>query len=214
MVDLTVAMMKPAAFACVVILILSLASAVSAAGTLPEITSPQSDDVLRGQVSIIAHTAIEDFATAEISFAYDSADNPAWFPIATMNTPIENGEIAVWDTTTISDGDYRLRLLVTRTDGTSAEVMVDHLYVRNYSPIGTTIPQQTTQELASDPGLANPQPSATPQLALPTPVTLPANPAAVTPLAVRWVLFVGGALGGLSLLLLAIYRAARHMLSR
>ena len=45
------------------------------------ITSPASNDVLRGQVNIIGSTNAPDFVSAQLDFAYASDSTGTWFPI-------------------------------------------------------------------------------------------------------------------------------------
>lgn len=149
--------------------------------TSPVITSPTAGQVLQGQVAIAGTTDIPNFASAEIAFAYASDSSNTWFVIQTMTQPIADGVIATWDTTSITDGDYVLRLRVNLLDGTFQDVTVP-VQVRNYTALPTPLPTAT----ATQPALQIPTPiliaaSATPTpLSLPTPTTLPPNPAALT----------------------------------
>ena len=59
-----------------------------------------------------------------------------------MDQPVENGLLARWDTTTITDGEYQLKLVLNKNDGTSENVLVAPIYVRNYSiePTSAVVP--------------------------------------------------------------------------
>jgi hypothetical protein len=46
--------------------------------------------------------------------------------------------LAKWDTTTITDGIYRLKLSVTTTNGTINEVVVEQVTVMNYTHAAAT----------------------------------------------------------------------------
>ncbi len=176
------------------ILLLSPGSSVLAQGETPSppaetpgeavgelaIQSPLAGQALQGTVSISGTTAIAGFQSAEIDFAY--ADNPlnTWFLIAQSQTPIENGELAQWDTTTITDGVYSLRLTVTLSDGSQQSVTISGLRVRNYTPIETNTPIPISPTNTPVPGdtavpTITPTPTITPIPPSATP--LPPNPA-------------------------------------
>jgi hypothetical protein len=148
------------------------------------IASPKSGDVLRGQVEVVGNMDVPNFASAELAFSYASnpADRFAWFVIQTFPQPVQNNPtLAVWDTTTLTDGDYVLHLRVLLQDGSTQDVAVSDLKIRNDDPVPIDI--STATALYSQP--ANPLPASTelpvtvsPSFSSPTP--LPANPASVT----------------------------------
>ena len=86
------------------------------------------------------------------------ASNPAdsWFTIQTFPQPVTNPTLAVWDTTTVTDGDYVLHLRVFLQDGSTQDVVVSDLKIRNDVPIATVTPTATESseldnlELSSD----------------------------------------------------------------
>lgn len=144
----------------------------------PKITTPAPGDAIRGVIVIIGSTELDDFSSAEVSFAYhDEDENSDWFLIQKSAQPVDAGQIAVWDTTTITDGLYDLRLLVRLTDGSAAEVIVSGLRVRNYTPIETSTPQPTSSYLAT---VGQPVPTALVEEAVITPTILPTNSIEVT----------------------------------
>ena len=151
------------------------------------ISSPQPGETLRGQISIQGAMDTPNFAAAELAFTFDaSASDPAasWFPIQTFPQPVTNPAIAVWDTTAVTDGDYVLRLRVFLQDGTSQEVLVNDLKIRNNEPLPTATITPTEavfdfQPLNETPGAFSQQTS-TPVFAHPTSTPLPANPASLT----------------------------------
>jgi hypothetical protein len=148
------------------------------------ITSPAPGEVLRGQVTVTGSMAIPGFVFAQLDFAYATASQPTgtWFSIQTFSQPIADSTLAVWDTTSISDDDYVLRLRVTLEDGTFQEVMV-HVMVMNDVALSTptAVPPTSTPEIAvqiptSFLLAASPTPTDLPR---PTPTMLPPNPAAL-----------------------------------
>jgi hypothetical protein len=143
------------------------------------ITSPAAQEVLRGEVTITGSIDIPNFVFAQLEFAYASNPTDTWFNIRTFSEPIVNSTLAVWDTTSITDDGYVLRLRVTFEDGTSQEVMIP-VTVLNDVPLSTptAIPPTSTPEFAVQiptPFLlaASPTPTDVPR---PTPTALPSNP--------------------------------------
>ena len=163
-------------------LFLPLVLLLIAAQTNPPlaITSPLAGDVLRGEITITGKTDIENFLSAQLDFTY--ASNPAgnWFTLQTVSQPVLSSALAIWNTASISDGDYILRLRVNLTDGTFQEVTVP-VKVQNDTPISTPTLEPTTATPDSitvqipTPFLlaASPTPTGVPR---PTPTALPTNP--------------------------------------
>jgi hypothetical protein len=174
-------------------------------GTPVEITSPQNGSTVRGQVEILGSMDVPNFASAELSFGYASEGNgslPAegWFSIQTFAQPRQDAPLAVWDTTSVTDGIYNLRLRVILQDGTIQDVLANGLKVANDSPEPTSTPL----ELIETPALAVIATGIPPTPTLPVfsqPTPLPANPAALTVPAVQG-MFGRGAL--IALVLFAV----------
>ena len=148
------------------------------------ITSPKAGDIVRGQVTITGTTDVPNFASAQLDFAYASNQIGNWFTIQTFSQPAQESAFTVWDTTSITDGEYILRLQVFLTDGTSQEVTVP-VRIQNDTPIptATPMPTATLEDFVSvqipTPFLlaASPTPTEVPR---PTPTLLPANPMALS----------------------------------
>ncbi len=123
------------------------------------IVEPAQGAVLIGLVTVSGTAAHPDFVAYDLAFAYDPDPTETWFPLGPpVNTPVVSGPLAVWDTASISDGTYRLRLRVWLSDGMSLETVVGRLQVRNETP--TPIPQITARP--------SPAPTATAALLPPT----------------------------------------------
>jgi hypothetical protein len=145
------------------------------------ITSPAPEEVLRGQVTITGRVDIVNFTSVQLEFAYASNPTNTWFTIQTFSQPIVDPALAVWDTTSITDGDYVLRLRVNFEDGTSQEATVPIKIGNDALPTPTAEPTSTPEEdaaLVPTPFLlaASPTPTEVPR---PTPTVLPANPASL-----------------------------------
>ena len=154
--------------------------------TSPVITAPTTGQILQGQVSITGATDMVNFASAELDFDYASDSTGSWFLIQTFSQPVANSALAVWDTTSISDGDYILRLRVTLQDGSFQDATVK-VTVQNQAPLPTstsTIAQAVTFTPAfmSQPStpvvvVVSPTPTSPPIFS--TPTALPSNPVEV-----------------------------------
>jgi hypothetical protein len=103
-----------------------------------EITSPKEGQVVQGSMEIKGTATGDGFESAELAYAYAESGNPTWFVIGTITKPVSIALLAVWDTTTISDGDYQLRLTVHYEDGTVVESKINRVLVRNYTPVEIT----------------------------------------------------------------------------
>jgi hypothetical protein len=173
--------------------------AAARTGLQPVVTNPRAGEVLQGAVTVAGSSDVPGFLSAEIAFAYSGDTTETWFLLAASSQPVEDGTLATWDTTTISDGDYVLRLGVILTDGSYLDTTVPDLRVRNNTPVVTPTPAltalQATLALVS-------MPTATPY---PTPTPLPPNPVELTPTNV-WKSIGYGGLGAIFLfVLLGIY---------
>ena len=146
------------------------------------ITSPLADEVLRGTVTITGTTEIPNFFSAQLDFAYASNPTGTWFAIQTISQPVTDSTITTWDTTSISDGDYILRLRVNLLDNSFQEITVPIQIGNDVAPsTPTVIPTATLNAVEVQiptPFLlaASPTPTAPPR---PTPTALPTNPASL-----------------------------------
>jgi hypothetical protein len=173
----------------------------------PQISSPQEGSALQGVVTITGSTNVDGFDSAEISFSYDDETSANWFLIQRSTDPVESGALASWDTTTIADGVYRIRLSVHLKNGQTLETITSRLRVRNYSAVETSTPApQSSVMPASTPTL--PMVTRTPRA---TPSPAPTNPARITPQGLE-ISLIQGVLAGLAgFLALGIYLFIRHL---
>jgi len=145
------------------------------------ITSPAPDEILRGQVTITGKVDVPSFVSVQLDFSYASNPTNTWFTIQTFSQPVADSTLATWDTTSITDGDYVLRLRVNFEDGTFQEVTVpikignDVLPTPTFEPTSTLEPETVlipTAFLLA----ASPTPTDVPRS---TPTALPSNPASL-----------------------------------
>jgi hypothetical protein len=184
-----------------------------------QISAPPPDTPLKGLVSIEGSTLIDSFQSWELAFGYAADTTGTWFLIAEGDAAISGGELAQWDTTTISDGDYNLRLSVFLEGGRREHYVVENLRVRNYSPIETITP---TPSLTPTPYTETPLPSQTPtttqqptETPLPdTPTPLPTNPVTITQGNINNSLMRGAAGAAAAFVLVGVYLSIKRILRK
>lgn len=148
------------------------------------IASPVAGEILHGEITIIGSTDIPNFFSAQLDFNYASDDGDSWFPLAALSQPLLDSPLYLWNTASVTDGDYILRLRVNLADGTFREATVP-ITIQNDAPILTPTPMVTSTPESSlgfqvpTPFLlaASPTPTEVPR---PTPTPLPPNPASLT----------------------------------
>ncbi|MGD0750790.1 MAG: hypothetical protein ABSA23_05210 [Anaerolineales bacterium] len=170
-----------------------------AAQGLPAIISPQQGEVLQGVVTIRGSSTITGFQSSEVDFAYTGDPSGTWFLISQSSQPVDSNTLATWDTTSITDGNYNLRLRIYLNDGTHLDVIGSNLRVRNYTPVETPTPAPT----AIKPTLA-PTYTLTPT-PFPSPTPLPVNPAVLTPADISTSLAYGGLGAVVLIIIVGIY---------
>ncbi len=173
----------------------------------PLVTYPTPGDALQGLVVITGSTDLPNVQSVEVSFNYSSSNPDTWFLIQQSRATVKAGALAVWDTTTIADGFYRLRVKVILKDGYWTDTIVTGLRVRNYTAIETNTPAPMKK---TEPAAASPTsipPTLTPRV---TPTPLPPNPVIVRP--IQWTFgIVEGAVAALiGLGLLGLYLWAKR----
>jgi len=136
-------MFKEIFLAIVVLTVVSTMAEVTSTGI--EIQTPQAADVLKGSVEVKGSVSESGFISASLYYAYADTTVETWFLIQTISQPVTDGVLAIWDTSSISDGNYKLKLSVLRKSGEIQEVVVDHLQVRNYTPAQVVAPTQAVE---------------------------------------------------------------------
>jgi hypothetical protein len=144
------------------------------------ITSPQNGETIRGQIQILGSMDYPTFASAEIAFSYASNVGDTWFPIQTFSQPLTDSTLAVWDTTSVTDGDYNLRLRINLQDGTFLDFIITDLKIRNQelpTPTATDVPLPEFVNETPTPRIIPPTEII---LSFPSSTPLPQNPASIT----------------------------------
>jgi hypothetical protein len=186
------------------------AQPVSAQSRL-ELTSPSDGEVIQGLVPVMGSIHLDEIRSGEVSFAYNHNPTDTWFLIGQFEDPPADGLLATWDTTTIADGIYTLRVRVELEDGEVLFQFARGLRVRNYTPVETATPAPTTSA-ASPVTTETPAPVANNNNPAATP--LPTNPAVLTPTDLTSGMVNGAiAVGGI-FLIVGIYLAVRKQVYR
>ncbi len=106
------------------------------------ILSPVSGNVVAGNVQILGSAIHPQFLQYQVEFGPDPNPGNLWFPATSaITSPVLNGLLGIWNTTTVQDSRYQLRLRVYLRDGTLLTTVIGNIAVQNR--INTPIPSQT-----------------------------------------------------------------------
>ncbi len=170
-----------------------------------ELIAPGDGEALQGVVAVIGEAKGGGLQSVELSFAYPTDDTGTWFFLADID-PAEAAEFQVeWDTTTITDGVYDLRLRAAYANGETLTKFATGVRVRNYTPVETETPSPTETPLPTGPG------DSAVETVLPS-TPLPPNPVAVEKGDIFNALWIGLATIGGLFALLGIYSGIRKSL--
>ncbi|HMB25081.1 MAG: hypothetical protein ACM33V_03180 [Chloroflexota bacterium] len=101
-------------------------------GCIPDkiiITSPASGTEISGTVKITGTADIPNFAFYKYEVA--RLGSQEWATISAERTPKKNGELGEWNTASLTNGDYFLRLVITDNAGTVLEPCVIAVRIAN-----------------------------------------------------------------------------------
>jgi len=149
-------------------------------GTKGIIDSPQPNATVRGLVPITGSAVIASFQFYKVEWGRGVGPTEWHLIGSTYPTPVDDGVLVQWDTTTVPDGVYSLCLHVVKSDGNYSEYLVPGIVVTNKRPTETPTPRpEATRGPTATPGptatLAILQPTAA--LARPSPTSTPMRPA-------------------------------------
>ena len=102
---------------------------------LVRMTSPKEGEILQGSIYIQGTISGSAFEYAEISFQYQDSQSTNWFLIDTIETTIVDDTIAIWDTSTIADGKYRIKVIAYYENNQIHEAVLENLDIRNYTAV-------------------------------------------------------------------------------
>ncbi|MFQ5578222.1 MAG: hypothetical protein ACE5G8_14660 [Anaerolineae bacterium] len=120
-------------------------------GDLAVISFPGDNEVVRGVISITGSAVHPNFQRFQMAYAVEPVvSNDQWVTIGIERTDqVVNGELAIWDTATVPDGSYSLRLRVIRLDGNYTEIEVKQIVIANAQPTDTPTPAATVPPTAT-----------------------------------------------------------------
>ncbi|HJR81320.1 MAG TPA: hypothetical protein VJ821_14715 [Anaerolineales bacterium] len=101
-------------------------------GCIPDqliITAPAPGDEVNGTVQLVGTAAIPNFGFYK--YEVTPLGIESWATISAGRDPKRNEELGDWDTTTLANGDYFLRLVVTDNVGVSLEPCVIAIRILN-----------------------------------------------------------------------------------
>jgi hypothetical protein len=171
---------------------------------LVRIQTPVDGEYLQGSVQIIGTVTGTGLQTAEISFRYQDSQSQSWFAISQISSPVVDDILATWDTSTIADGVYQIRVLVVYENEREQEKIINNLNVRNYTPfdpiqtenpefLSTEIIQNQIETIETTPTLRS------------SPTVMPANEMVITQSQFITTAIQGGILGVLFLFVIALF---------
>jgi len=101
-------------------------------GCVPDqvmITSPEPGDEVKGTVELIGTAEIPNFGFFKYEVTPLGVEN--WATVSAGRVTVRNDRLGDWDTTTLANGDYFLRLVVTDNIGASLEPCVIAIRILN-----------------------------------------------------------------------------------
>lgn len=171
-------------------------------------TFPESGSNVSGIVEIRGSIPVMNFSSAEVSYAYADVGATNWFLISKIDHAVQDDVLGNWDTTTITDGVYQLRLSVTLTNGEVNEVVIKDIQVTNYThPNSTTLPALVTATA----DVFKPESTSVPGI---HPTNIPSNPASTDSGQLKTSILAGILAAVLLLFLLVIYNTIRGLRKR
>ncbi len=87
-----------------------------------DISYPKPGDTLQGSIKPLGTADIPNFGFYKYEFAPLGSDN--WATIVAGNKIVQDDQLGNWDTSTITPGDYRLRLVVSDNQGNNLPACV------------------------------------------------------------------------------------------
>ena len=145
---------------CLLLLILLLAVPVSAQDFTTDpnanITWPPPVFVLRGEFALYGTADLPNMVNYFLEYRRLSEDftpneNALWIPITLpSSTPVREDVLGMWDTATVADGPYEIRMTVNVTSGSPVFVIVRPVRVENdVQPAATATPTPEPEATAS-----------------------------------------------------------------
>ncbi len=133
------------------LLSISACAALLQADEILRIDSPASGETVSGVVEIRGTAAEPGMMRFRFEFGYDPDPTGTWFLVFEGTEPVRNGLLGTWDTSTISEGNYALRLTAYFADGSMRETVTRGLHVIRGAPLATASVGEGVTSIAPDP---------------------------------------------------------------
>src|SRR5258708_19581825 len=109
--------------------------AAAQAGNSAKITAPKAGDSLFGLVNILVTASNPNMQRYILEFDLQDTQPEQWFPLAgPISQQVNSGVLGQWNTTTVPDGRYQIRLRVGLRDRTLLRDIVPNLPLTNKHP--------------------------------------------------------------------------------
>jgi hypothetical protein len=108
----------------------SISDQSSTSGCIPDqllLTSPKPEQDISGTITLVGTVDIANFGFYKYEVSPTGAET--WATISAGKEIVRNGDLGLWDTSTLTPGDYQLRLLVTDSQGQSYPPCVISIHV-------------------------------------------------------------------------------------
>lgn len=128
-----------------------------------DISFPANGEAVSGVVTIMGSASHPFFSEYDLAFSYQDDPSDTWFYITEhVKSGVQSGAVGIWDTSSITDGTYRIRLRVFLTGRETLVAYVDNIRLRNYTHIETATPGPATTPSTPTPVLPTSTPRPTP----------------------------------------------------
>ena len=104
---------------------------ISTRGCVPGeiiLTSPEPGQEVSGTVTLVGTVAVDNFGFYKYEVSPQGEET--WSTISAGREPVQNGDLGLWDTSTLTPGDYQVRLEVTDNQGQAYPACVIPVRVR------------------------------------------------------------------------------------
>ncbi|PKN89814.1 MAG: hypothetical protein CVU42_06475 [Chloroflexi bacterium HGW-Chloroflexi-4] len=173
------------------------------------VLNPSAGQIVTGTVEIKGSVPDDNFEYAEISYSFSDETTSNWFLIERLDQTVHDDTLALWDTTTITDGVFRLKISVFRTNGSVSELIIEDIRVANYTHYDLPTATITPIIVLETPSAGE---TVEPTVSMkPLPTDLPKNPAAISEDDFKLSMISGVTLTVLVLLVLGIYILFRRI---
>jgi hypothetical protein len=134
------------------VLSISVCAAFRQAVETLRIDSPSSGETVSGVAEIRGTAAEPGMMRFRVEFGYDPDPTGTWFLVFEGTEPVRNGLLGEWDTSSIREGNYALRLTAYFADGSMRETITRGLHVIRGAPPATASVVEGVTSIAPDPG--------------------------------------------------------------